>query len=518
MSFRTDAQTVMGEQVLFSESESLAYTNPDEGLKVALHLLSLNISDTEKNKVNLLIAEIYTVKGDYSNALNYLFKVDEETEDDPFLLIKAAVGKSEILRTLYLDNQARFYFDEAQNRLQSVSDSNELKIGKSLLFLEEVGMLLDKQKFDAAIQLIEKNKTIIDDISDKHSDIWMRIMISKGKALYSKDKLEESIVCFESVLNRIAKEGNKNDYGKALVLLGLANVNFQKKEHKIAVAEILEAMKTTKLIDNDYLSRKIRRQLIANYIALNDQSNYKFYNAEFLKINTEVDAKEQESVNTAHNLISKSYEENYKGKRADYLRYMYLLLAIFLIGAVLSAVYWFRVVGRQRRLEEVINYLEITRNNLLTRTRQTESSTEKKTVKKKSTIPEETEQLLLTKLKKFESSSRFLSKEMSLSVLAGQFDTNTKYLSEIINTHYEVNFNTYINRLRISYIVEKLKTDSNYLNYKISYLADVSGFSSHSSFATVFKSITGIAPVTFIELLTNENTNLNTASDDEAND
>ena len=45
------------------------------------------------------------------------------------------------------------------------------------------------------------------------------------------------------------------------------------------------------------------------------------------------------------------------------------------------------------------------------------------------------------------------------------------------------------------------------MNYKISYLAENCGFSSHSSFATVFKSITEISPVTFIELLRNEKKN-----------
>ena len=70
-----------------------------------------------------------------------------------------------------------------------------------------------------------------------------------------------------------------------------------------------------------------------------------------------------------------------------------------------------------------------------------------------------------------------------------------------------MNFNTYINKLRINYIVEKLKKDSNFMNYKISYLAENCGFSSHSSFATVFKSITEISPVTFIELLRNEKKN-----------
>ena len=108
-------------------------------------------------------------------------------------------------------------------------------------------------------------------------------------------------------------------------------------------------------------------------------------------------------------------------------------------------------------------------------------------------------------MKKFETTTKFTNKDLSLAVLAGQFDTNTKYLSEVINSNYNVNFNTYINRLRIHYIIQKLKTEPNFKSYKISYLAENSGFSSHSSFATVFKSITGISPVTFIELLKSEN-------------
>lgn len=119
-------------------------------------------------------------------------------------------------------------------------------------------------------------------------------------------------------------------------------------------------------------------------------------------------------------------------------------------------------------------------------------------------IPAETEKVLLAKLKKFEASTRFTSKEMSLALLSAQLETNTKYLSEIINRHYQDNFNTYINKLRVNYIIEKLKSDSAYRNYKISYLAEDAGFSSHSSFATTFKAITGIAPGTFIEFVLEE--------------
>lgn len=122
-------------------------------------------------------------------------------------------------------------------------------------------------------------------------------------------------------------------------------------------------------------------------------------------------------------------------------------------------------------------------------------------------IPKETESLLANKLKQFENTKLFVQQDMSLATLASHFDTNTKYLSEIINTHKNKNFNSYINELRINYIIDKLKNNSVYSQYKISYLAEESGFSSHSTFATVFKSVTGIPPTTFIDMLkTTKNT------------
>lgn len=96
---------------------------------------------------------------------------------------------------------------------------------------------------------------------------------------------------------------------------------------------------------------------------------------------------------------------------------------------------------------------------------------------------------------------KFTKQDMSIALLASQFDTNTKYLSEVINRHKGKNFNGYINELRINYIIEKLKTDPIYFNYKISYLAEECGFSSHSSFTTVFKSVTGISPTKFMNYL-----------------
>lgn len=116
-------------------------------------------------------------------------------------------------------------------------------------------------------------------------------------------------------------------------------------------------------------------------------------------------------------------------------------------------------------------------------------------------MPEATKLELLKKLEQFEAGNGFTDKELSIAVLAGKMKTNTKYLSHIINKYRQKDFNTYVNALRIDYIINKLRDNPKYLNYKISYLAEEAGFSSHSKFTTTFKHVTGLSPSTFIEYL-----------------
>ncbi|MEF9479378.1 tetratricopeptide repeat protein [Chryseobacterium sp. 1B4] len=122
-----------------------------------------------------------------------------------------------------------------------------------------------------------------------------------------------------------------------------------------------------------------------------------------------------------------------------------------------------------------------------------------------SMMTSETESKLLELLEDFEKGDLYNNKGMSLSFLAGELNTNTKYLSYVINQHKSADFKTYINRLRINYIVDKLINDEKYRQYKISILADECGFSSHSKFASVFKAVTDYSPSAYIKYLDNEN-------------
>lgn len=118
--------------------------------------------------------------------------------------------------------------------------------------------------------------------------------------------------------------------------------------------------------------------------------------------------------------------------------------------------------------------------------------------KTKQLMPEATAIELLDKLAVFEDVLGYTNKNCSLSSLASDLDTNTKYLSHVINTHKNTDFSSYINHLRIQYISNKIEEDEAYQKYKISYLAEQCGFSSHSKFTAIFKKEMGLTPSEFI--------------------
>ncbi|MBU7570539.1 MAG: AraC family transcriptional regulator, partial [Flavobacterium sp.] len=75
------------------------------------------------------------------------------------------------------------------------------------------------------------------------------------------------------------------------------------------------------------------------------------------------------------------------------------------------------------------------------------------------------------------------------------------YLSKVINHYRNKNYNTYLNDLRIEYIVELLKSQSRYRNYTIKALADEAGFSTPQHFSKAFFASTGIYPSYFLNEL-----------------
>jgi AraC-like DNA-binding protein len=501
----SNAQTFLNKHYLSDDVENLINSNPDQALKIAQYLLSkTNTSNSEKAKVNYLISKSYLVKGDYSSALNFLY---EEKNYEDYLSdlqkIDIQICIVTLLRELSLDKQAKRILKQLEVTSKTISDDKLKSYLEASVNIQNAKFLSKENKNKEGIDLIENQAATKKDFLLEYRELQLNQIITLGQLFLNQNDLEKSKEQFENALTIINELNDENIFTKIDALQGMASIAFLKKDHKQVLILLDEALVYAKKLNNLFLQVSITQKLSASYLALQDIPNYKSVNMLFFELQTETEAQEQEAINTAYNLISDEYTEEYSSDKTNNINILYIVSGLFFIALLISLFFWQKLLERKKGLDEIMTYIEITRSNLLS----SFTVADKKQEPKKNIILKETEEQILNKLKRFESSKRFINKDISLAVLAGQLDSNTKYLSEIINTHYNVNFNTYINKLRINYIIEKLKTDPNFINYKISYLADNCGFSSHSSFATVFKSITGISPVKFIELLNQEKEN-----------
>jgi AraC-like DNA-binding protein len=499
-------QNAPKQQLLIAEAENGYTSQPNESLKIALLLLKGANSTNEKVRLNFLVYKIYSILGDYTNAANYLFAASNYSDKNSFYLnAKINIEKSALLRAIYLHKQSNNYLDRALSDRNGIKDIECINDINAKIIFEELALLLHKKEYKEAQKIIQKSNTssfLQKGIANKKRFLLIRseVNIGLGKFAFNTSNLEQ--------LKALISADDK--YFEIQVWNVIARNYFYQRDYSKAIESALEAQKLLVQMNNIYLLETTTETLVLSYLALNKEQEYKLLNTKLLTIQNEIENKEEEAINTVYNLINSEYFKNYALKKSAFKNKLYLSIGFFILSLFVFGLFVYKKYLYKKRLTEIVSYLEFPNNTILNKSEEVDP------VHKKNTIPAETEQLILNKLKKFETTKKFTNKDISLAVLAGQFETNTKYLSEIINRHYHINFNTYINTLRINYIVEKLKNEPNFCNYKISYLAEICGFSSHSSFATVFKSIIGISPIIFIDLLKNEtNDNCLTPSENE---
>ncbi|AZJ36168.1 AraC family transcriptional regulator [Tenacibaculum singaporense] len=123
--------------------------------------------------------------------------------------------------------------------------------------------------------------------------------------------------------------------------------------------------------------------------------------------------------------------------------------------------------------------------------------------KKEYNIDEALETKILDEFKNVTKNSDFLKPEFSINYIADKLETNTTYISFVFNKHHEESFKQYCTKLKINYVVEKLKTDKNFRKYSIQAIAEEIGYTNASAFTRAFKKHIGITPSAFLKDIEN---------------
>jgi PAS domain S-box-containing protein len=98
-----------------------------------------------------------------------------------------------------------------------------------------------------------------------------------------------------------------------------------------------------------------------------------------------------------------------------------------------------------------------------------------------------------------ETDKLYLNPELSLKTVADLLNTNTKYLSQVVNHQAGINFQQFINLYRVKEAKHKIVKDS-FSNLTLYGIALQCGFKNKSTFYKVFKEVTGYTPKDFVRI------------------
>lgn len=450
---------------------------------------------------------IYYKKSDYKSVISLSDEAIKAGKE-----IKSYVYLSHIHRNKgnaygelgFIDNSGKELF-QALEYAKKLKDKNEKYYAVALLY-DNLGGYYEKIKApqDSVFAYMAKALKEVEKISDNEAN---KSMVA---AKYSLIAFE--YMCFGVEYSKLGKPEIAEDYFKKsleiceskkfmslideiILLSEMGRFYYSQKRYVEAIKYAERGLLTEKNSGSAKIRRDLFETLSKSYLEINKTKDSKKYLNLFTILNDSISKVEKETVNISSNDIATKQDENHLANIKK-ISVIYILAAGILV--LLVAKYWKkRNIKLKKKYEELIANLEL----------KAKENTEKpvafkENAKQKSlTIMDETVNVLLEKLSKFEKSHKYTKQDMSLPSLAGQLNTNTKYLSEIIKQHKGKKFSDYINGLRITYITEQLYNNPVYRDYKNSYLAECCGFSSREVFTVVFKKETGVSPSYFIENL-----------------
>jgi len=343
--------------------------------------------------------------------------------------------------------------------LKYATQNNDVE-GESYFFLDMGTAYFMKGEFEKSINYLKRAEEITLYLNNKKRIVDIYYYIGKSHAEL-KD-YEEAIQFLEKAKETIAEENSKN-----------------KDAHKFSPHILLKVYET--------LADVYKKQ--GNIEAAN--ANFEKYNAlDKLKDNHRTTVYETllKNVNDEKKDLISS-ESNLKEK---------FKMILWLVGIILvcfSLFIWKHINIRKKN--------KIIFERLMQKQKEQKIPENKKEVAKANTnigVPDEIVAELIDKLKIFEENNGYL-KQLSIASLAKKLKTNPKYLSKVINNHFQKNFSTYINTLRINYAVKQLKSDTNFSKYSIKAIANEVGFRNVDAFSKAFYKTTGIYPSYFIKQL-----------------
>ncbi|MBZ4034253.1 tetratricopeptide repeat protein [Flavobacterium sp. 17A] len=477
---------------IYEQTYHLLGSDPKKALHNTDQLYAISKNNLERLNSSMLRAHILYQYGVHNEAISSLKKADSLATIDKNYHAQAKIYG--FLASIYRENETynlgRTYLDKAVSISKKIKDKNEMYRFQGNLSQELACYELHDSNYEKAIAHLKKGNEFFEKAStttDKNYQIAINQEIIARNYLEMK-KPDSALFYYEKAEKNIKRALAHDSPVLGFVYNGLGNVYTFTKDYKKALLNYTKAEEIGNKSDYSALKQEVNSSLMEFY-KKNDSKKYILYNEKNLKLTKAENANKKV---IADELI-KSLQESKLQNQSQYRKSKLAIICICLFTILITiAAYIYKRKQDNKKIRAYINPVKAVLH-VNTDIPKKESG--------KEYISEATEKGILQSLKEFEKSKSFLNKTLSLNSVAAELNINHRYLSHVISKQKSKDFAGYINELRINYIIDCLKNDATYLKYKISYLADQSGFASHTRFTVTFKKVTGVSPRTFINYL-----------------
>lgn len=385
-------------------------------------------------------------------------------------------------------------YKKGYNRLQKAKDIDELNIrfNSSLTLISISGTHLKLKRIDSAKIVLKqlKNKGL-DTINDL---IKLNYLTQKNRILIAEKKYTEALSELKVIKELSYKyDSNSGEYyyykELAQAYEGLGKYDSAAVVMQKGITIGLTKTKEFNLVEDYKTLAKIYKK------AGNLEKSNEYFEKYVLN-QTSLEKNRKKIIETFHNKEVSGLEiEKQKQKR----NISFLVIG----GSILIALLLLYLFSLSKKRKDNAEKFDTLLQKIESLEQQQLIDTKDKVLEEKSNsdINKDTFDEILAGLQKIEEQHYYLKQECNSYNVAKKIKTNTSYLSKVINAHYQKNFNTYINDLRINYVILKLKEDSRFRSYSIQSISEDIGYKSTDSFTKYFKRRTGLLPSVYIKKL-----------------
>ncbi len=479
-------------------------SNPETALFNVDLLDSIASDNEEKLKSILLRSVLLSAYGLNEEAIKTLLEAEiiARKENDYVSLTRIYGSISSIYREIEMNSTGIKYLEKAKASSKKVQDKNLKLRFQGNLEQETAQIELQLKNYGKAFEHTRKSNLYFIQ-ADSTIDSYLHFSNNSGttaKIHLALVEIDSAIHYFKKAQEQLSKSHSPSSPTRGFIFTGFAESYLALKEYEKAEEYLFKAKTVAEESNFFELKKEVYKALSRLYIESNQPDKYIDFNEQYMKlINDEQISRKAVADKLINQLYLKELDLNLKHTKQKIINSI-LVVALILVIGILG---WYIYNKRKNQLKFKQFREEKQKNNVIIKPANKEE---------RSYMSEERELSILQSLKEMEERKFYLNVDISLPVLSSKIGINQRYITYVIKKHKEMDFATYINSLRINYIVDCLKTDPKYLKYKISYLAEKCGFSSHSRFTVNFKKITGATPSEFIEYIREQNEKVNSSN------